>query len=333
MTRQPAQQWQPRVSVVIPTLNEADNLPYVLEKLPADIHEVLVVDGHSQDDTIEVARRLRADAHIVIQSGRGKGNALACGLAAASGDVIVTMDADGSNDPAEIPRFVQALIEGADFVKGTRYADGGGSADITRLRSLGNHVVRHLVNLCYRTSYSDLCYGYAAVWRRCVPALRLGVSSEGGRRFRGDGFEVETLMSIRAAAAGLAVAEVPSFEHARLHGRSNLRPVRDGWRILVLLVLELRLWRRVDRRQRVGAMTSAWPLPPPRTAVNCKQAVRAAMRGAAGRTRAEPGPHGQQFGATGIPAAAHVGELPQSSSSAAPFVSSPPPAEESSGSL
>lgn len=260
MAIQVAGDWpRPRVSVVIPTLNEAHNLPHVLTKLPASIHEVIVVDGHSQDNTVEVARELRPDAHIVMQTGRGKGNALACGFAAASGEVIVTIDADGSNDPAEIPLFVNALVEGADFVKGTRYAKGGGSTDITRVRSLGNHFIRHLVNLCYRTKYSDLCYGYTALWRRCVPALRLNITSAGSRRCRGDGFEVETLISIRAAAAGLAVAEVPSFEHARIYGLSNLHPIRDGWRILILLLTELREWRLAQWRSARATLASTVP--------------------------------------------------------------------------
>lgn len=249
---------RPRVSVVIPTLNEANNLPHVLTRLPADVHEVIVVDGHSKDNTVEVVRQLRSDARIVMQTGQGKGNALACGFAVASGEVIVTIDADGSHDPAEIPRFVKALVEGADFVKGTRYAEGAGSTDITAVRSLGNHFLRHLVNLCYRTKYSDLCYGYMALWRRCVPALRLNVAPARNSRHRGDGFEVETLLGIRAAAAGLAVAEVPSFEHPRIHGISNLHPIQDGWRILVLLLVELQACRTAGRWRSGDAGTPAY---------------------------------------------------------------------------
>src|SRR5581483_9173191 len=128
----------PRVSVVIPTLNEARNLPHVFAKLPADIHEVIVVDGHSVDDTLAVARELRPDVRIVMQTRSGKGNALACGFAEATGDVIAMIDADGSTDPTEIPLFVKALLDGADFAKGTRFARGGGSSDITFLRSAGN---------------------------------------------------------------------------------------------------------------------------------------------------------------------------------------------------
>ena len=135
------QPW-PKVSVVIPTLNEARNLPHVFAKLPAGLHEVIVVDGNSVDDTVATARRLRPDIRIVMQNRSGKGNALACGFAAATGDIIAMVDADGSADPAEIPQFVKALLDGADFAKGTRFADGGGSSDITRLRRIGNRMLQ-----------------------------------------------------------------------------------------------------------------------------------------------------------------------------------------------
>ena len=231
----------PRVSVVIPTLNEARNLPHVLEKLPEDIHEVIIVDGHSVDETLAVAQQLRPGIRIVMQNRRGKGNALACGFAAATGDIIVMVDADGSADPEEIPRFVQALRNGADFAKGTRFGRGGGSDDITRLRALGNRALCAFVNVLYKTNYSDLCYGYNAFWRRIVPVLGIDAvtpPTDGSAPLWGDGFEVETLINIRVARAGLVVTEVPSFEHARIHGVSNLRAASDGMRVLRTILTE-----------------------------------------------------------------------------------------------
>ena len=106
------------MSVVIPTLNEARNLPHVFAELPSDVGEVIIVDGLSTDGTPEVARKLRPDVTIVEQTRRGKGNALMCGFAAARGDMIVMMDADGSTDPAEIPRFVAALTHGRRLRQG-----------------------------------------------------------------------------------------------------------------------------------------------------------------------------------------------------------------------
>jgi glycosyltransferase involved in cell wall biosynthesis len=217
-----------RVSVVVPALNEAENLPYVFARLPPGIHEVILVDGHSTDATVAVARRLRPDVRVLKQTGRGKGNALATGFAACTGDIVVTLDADGSADPAEILRFVAALCAGADFVKGSRFAQGGASSDITPLRRLGNHALNKLVNRLYRTSFTDLCYGYNAFWARCLPYMRVDC----------DGFEVETLVNVRVAKAGLIIHEVPSFEHDRLSGTSNLRAVRDGGRVLRTIVRE-----------------------------------------------------------------------------------------------
>src|SRR5260370_37328300 len=158
----------PRVSVVVPTLNEARNLPYVFSRLRADVHEVIVVDGHSVDDTIAVARQLRPDVRVVEETRRGKGNAIACGFEAATGDVIAMVDADGSTDPSEIPKFVHALLSGAEFAKGTRFAAGGGSSDITRLRRLGNRLLGAVVNLCHGTHYTGLCYGFYVFWPKSV---------------------------------------------------------------------------------------------------------------------------------------------------------------------
>jgi hypothetical protein len=217
----------PSISVVIPTLNEAGNLRSVLGDLPLE-YEVVVVDGHSTDDTVQVARALRPDAHIIHQTGLGKGDALADGFRVASGDVVVTLDADCSAVTSEIPRFVEALVSGADFAKGSRYLVGGGSDDLTRLRSFGNRVLTGLVNLLYRTEYTDLCYGYNAFWRRLVPLLDVDRT----------GFEVETLIALRVASAGLSVTEVPSYERSRGSGVGKLHTFRDGWRVLATIVRE-----------------------------------------------------------------------------------------------
>ncbi|NAZ88525.1 glycosyltransferase family 2 protein, partial [Kineococcus indalonis] len=228
----------PRVSVVVPTYNEAKNLPHVFALLP-EVHEVIVVDGRSVDGTVEAARRLRPDVRVVLQNRRGKGNALACGFAAVTGDVVVMLDADGSADPREIPRFVEALTSGAHFAKGSRFLSGGGSDDITLLRRAGNGVLNRLANTLFRTRYTDLCYGYNAFWASCLPVLELDAAGEAvDERRWGDGFEIETLINTRIAKARLSIREVPSFEHPRLHGESNLNTFRDGVRVLRALVVE-----------------------------------------------------------------------------------------------
>lgn len=211
-----------RVSVVIPALNEAENLPHVLPLIPKDVDEVILVDGRSVDDTIAVAQRLLPSIRIVKQLGRGKGDALRCGFAAATGDIIVMLDADGSTDPAEIPRFVGTLLAGADFAKGSRFLHGGGTADMPYYRALGNMAFVAAVRWLFGGRYSDLCYGYNAFWTSAIHSLNLD----------GDGFEIETMMNVRALRAGLNVVEVPSFEAKRIYGSGRLRTFPDGWRVL-----------------------------------------------------------------------------------------------------
>jgi len=224
-----------KVSLVIPAMNEERNLPHVFALIPDMVDEVILVDGNSTDRTVELAKELRPDIVVVGQTRRGKGNALACGFAACTGDIIVAIDADGSTDPAEIPMFVEAVRAGADYVKGTRFGLGGRSDDITRIRLAGNKVLGGIVNVLFGTKFTDLCYGYNAMRAEALVALDLPplhVEVPEGGRVWGDGFEIETLMNLRAAHAHLKVVEVPSIEAERLHGTSNLNAVSDGLRVL-----------------------------------------------------------------------------------------------------
>ncbi len=214
------------VSVVIPTKNEARNIGWVLERMDPIVDEVIIVDGLSRDDTIGVARAVRPDVVVVEHAVPGKGEAMRAGFAAATGDLVVMLDADGSMDPAEIVRFVEALVDGHDFVKGSRYLPGGGTSDITLLRTMGNSALTQLANLLFGTRYSELCYGYMAFRRSRLEEL--GLTSTG--------FEIETEIVVKAQRAGLAITEVPSFESPRRHGVSNLHTFRDGWRVLRTLL-------------------------------------------------------------------------------------------------
>ena len=235
----------PSVCVLLPTLNEARNLPHLLPRIPPD-YEVVIVDGRSTDGTVAVATALRPLACVVEQNGRGKGDAIVSGLAAAHSEIIVMLDADGSARVEEIPRFLDALLAGADFAKGSRFLGDGGSADITVVRRLGNWVLTRLVNLLFGARYTDLCYGYNAFWADRISDLALDA----------DGFEVETQLNIRACKAGLLVTEVPSFEDKRIHGASNLHAVRDGLRVLRTILRE-----RFGRDARVAHVRRAARLP------------------------------------------------------------------------
>ncbi|MGM9442702.1 glycosyltransferase family 2 protein [Streptomyces murinus] len=237
----------PPVSVVIPAMNEAKNLPYVFKSLPDWIHEVVLVDGNSTDDTVEVARSLWPRLKVVPQRGRGKGDALITGFEACSGDIIVMVDADGSADGGEIVSYVCALVSGADFAKGSRFANGGGTDDMTFVRKLGNWALCTVVNRKFGARYTDLCYGYNAFWRHCLDKIDLDCT----------GFEVETLMNIRVVKAGLRVQEIPSHEYLRIHGTSNLRAVRDGLRVLRVILRERSNRRALRRRVRHSPLLKA----------------------------------------------------------------------------
>ena len=238
----------PTVSVIIPARNEADNLPHVFGTLPPWLDEIILVDGHSVDSTIAVTRALCPRAKVVAQTGWGKGDALLAGFAAATGDIIVMIDADGSTDGAEMIQFVGALVAGADFAKGSRFSGSGGSDDITGVRRCGNRLLSILVNRMFGTQFTDLCYGYNAFWARHLDVIGVDCA----------GFEVETLMNIRAAKAGLKIHEIPSHERSRIFGASNLRAVRDGWRILKVILRE----RFGDVRERRPTGPAA-PVPSP----------------------------------------------------------------------
>ncbi len=234
------------VSVVVPTLNEVDNVVLVLPRIPWWVDEVVLVDGGSTDGTVEAARAVRPDLRVIVDETPGKGAALRTGWRQARGDIVVTIDADGSTDPAEIPAFIGPLLAGADMVKGSRFVHGAGSADIDLLRRAGNKALTRLVRVLYGGRFTDLCYGYNAFWRRVTPVFDAA----------GDGFEIETLMNVRALRHDLKVVEVASFESERIHGQSNLRTFSDGWRVLRTIVLE-----RLRRPPEVALTPAALTLP------------------------------------------------------------------------
>ncbi|WP_268256525.1 glycosyltransferase family 2 protein [Kitasatospora xanthocidica] len=217
-----------RVSLVIPAHNEARNIPWVFEQIPRCVDEVILVDGASSDATVPMARYCLPTVRSVQQRGPGKGNALRTGFAAATGEYVVMMDADGSMWPGEIPHFLHFLDNGFDFVKGSRCIAGGGSLDFTRVRSLGNRALLAVVNKLYDTRLTDLCYGYCAFRRSFLDALDL----------RSTGFEIEAEMVAHALRSGLRIAEVPSLELPRRSGRSHLHAVSDGRRVLRTLIAE-----------------------------------------------------------------------------------------------
>jgi glycosyltransferase involved in cell wall biosynthesis len=239
------------ISVVVPAMNEERNIAWVLERIPPYVDEVLLVDGHSTDDTVGVARQVRPDVRVVAQRGCGKGAAMRTGFEDAVGDYVVVLDADGSMDPGEIDYYVSALDDGYDLVKGSRELPGSGSMDLTPLRRWGNHVLVTTVNVTWGSEFTDLCYGYLAFRRDRLDDLAL----------TGRGFEIEAEITINAMDAGLRIAEVPTVELSRHYGTSHLNAWRDGRRILGFLTrarLSPRSRPVTDRIHKRALTTTPW---------------------------------------------------------------------------
>jgi glycosyltransferase involved in cell wall biosynthesis len=254
--RRPARPAPPAsVSLVIPVRNEARNIAWVLEKVSDDVDEIILVDGNSTDATLTTALSYRPDIRIVPQEGVGKGSALRTGFLAATGDIIVMMDADGSMEPQEIRHYLHFLANGYDFVKGSRFICGGGSLDITPFRRLGNRFLLRVFNVLYDADLTDLCYGFCAFHRRYLEHLDLNAT----------GFEIEAEMTVRAMQVGLRVAEVPSIELPRRTGESNLHAIRDGFRVLGTVLhhnsagVSGRLARAVARRRPAAPAVGTQP--------------------------------------------------------------------------
>ena len=244
------------VSLIVPAMNEERNVEWVLERIPDVVDEVILVDGHSSDATVAVARAAYPGIVVVQQEGKGKGAALRTGFATARGEYIVMIDADGSMDPGEIGRYVDRLRDGCDLVKGSRYVEGGGSSDITVLRSAGNRGLMALVNVLYGARFTDLCYGFCGFRRRGLDQLGLDA----------DGFEIETQIAVRALRAKIEIGEVPTFELPRRYGESNLNTFRDGQRVLRTLLAER--FKRAERRPKPVAGEVAAPSGDPNPAVS-----------------------------------------------------------------
>jgi hypothetical protein len=221
-----------RVSLLIPALNEAQNITLLLNSISKNVPEIrdIIVVDRSVDETAQVARGL--GARVIIQDGVGKGDALRQAFASKfDGDIVVTIDADGSNRTQEIPRLVEAILNGADIAKGSRFMEGGGSTDLSLIRRIGNYVFVSLVNLIWPGNYTDLCYGFLAIRKDALMTLTPHLDSKY--------FEIETEICIEARKLGLKVVEVPSIELKRVYGASKLRGVHDSFRIMRTIFHEL----------------------------------------------------------------------------------------------
>lgn len=219
--------WNFKITVLVCTLDEEGNLPHFLPRIPSWVDEVLLVDGHSQDRTVEVAAQLRPDIRILYQPKQGKGDAVRYGIQQASGDIIVTLDADGTTDPADLRRFVAPLFDGYDFVKGSRFKLGW-PANKPRHRILGNWLITVTFNLLFFRWYTDLCSGYNSFWKKAIERVNLN----------GRDFEDEPLFNCRVSKAGLKVKEVGHVDRGRARGDSKAPAWRQGFGAIRAIVRE-----------------------------------------------------------------------------------------------
>src|SRR5215212_6229288 len=218
------------VSVVIPCLNEADNIEECVRRSQAALDaagilgEVVVADNDSDDGSAELAAA--AGARVVHEPRRGYGSAYLAGFDAARGDYIVMADADLTYDFAEIPRFVEQLEAGAELVMGNRMENIKPGAMPWHHRYIGNPVLTGILNLFFRTGVSDAHCGMRGLRRDVLPKLDL----------RTTGMEFASEMVIRASKESLDIREIPIEYHPRA-GESKLSSFRDGWRHLRFLLV------------------------------------------------------------------------------------------------
>jgi glycosyltransferase involved in cell wall biosynthesis len=216
----------PSITVLTCTLNEEDNLPHILPKIPEWVDEILLVDGHSSDKTVQIAQEIRPEIKVLYQPGKGKGKALRYGMQQATGEIIVTLDADGSTDPEDLPKFIEPLLNGYDFVKGSRFLNGRPIS--SPLRCFGNWLFAWLTNILYRTKYTDVCAGLNAFWVKVFQLIDPDGKSD----------LWEPTISIRLKKRGLRVIEVTQRDNGRIAGKREANPLRQGLRILKIIIGE-----------------------------------------------------------------------------------------------
>jgi glycosyltransferase involved in cell wall biosynthesis len=218
---------QVKISVIIPVLNEAENIGYVLSALPGSLHEVLVVDGGSTDGTVSIAGSLGAT--VIPEHRRGYSRACHTGLLAATGDVVVFLDGDGADDPHHLPEMVAPLLElQADLVLGSRLAGPRDPGAMHWTQWLGNFLAARLFRLLYRLPITDLS-PFRAGWREQILGLNLQEMTYG----------LPTEMIAMAARRGWRIAEIPVSYHRRRGGKSKITGTWRGSFYASTLILRL----------------------------------------------------------------------------------------------
>ena len=228
-----------RVSVIVPCRNEGRNIRPVLEWAAPYADELLVVDGHSNDDTRNIAAEVGAT--FLLDNGKGKGDALRVGIAHASGDVLVFVDADGSHDPRDIPALVQPIIDGnADHVSGSRMLGGSDELHATInqfVRLFGSQVITLSINYSQGVRLTDSQNGFRAI--RADVARSLALESEIPT--------IEQEMVIKTVRSGYRISEVATHEYVRSNGESNFSVLDVWFQFVKSWLYYLFIWRPPKR--------------------------------------------------------------------------------------
>jgi glycosyltransferase involved in cell wall biosynthesis len=216
-----------KISVIIPTYNEAGSIAKTIKEMPEGIIDEIVVVDLSTDGTFEIAQKL--GCKVFKQRGMGFGSAFREGVEHSSGDIVILMDADGSHNPKDIPKLIKRINEGYDCVLASRYTIESHSEDDTLLRSFGNWMITNLVNFLFRVNTTDSLFLYTALRRKAYNKLKL----------ESDGFEYCIEFLVKAYTYKLKLSEVPSIERARFAGRTKVNDLKHGY----ILIKSIFVWR------------------------------------------------------------------------------------------
>ena len=215
----------PKVSVIIPALNEVGSIGAVLNDIPKDrVDEVLVADGGSTDGTVELVTKLGYS--IITQAQKGFGAAIDNGFKQAKGDIVVVLNADGSQNPKDIPKLLDKIDEGYDLVLASRYSPGGGSEEDTFTHFIGNKIFTFLCNMIYKVNVSDVLYFFLAARKEIFEKVKTNCPHAG--------YCVE--LPIKTRRAGFRIGEIPSFEKKRTAGKAKVHTFSTGFKILMTLL-------------------------------------------------------------------------------------------------
>jgi len=219
-----------KTSLLIFTRNEIEGLRFIFDRIPlASVDEVIAIDGHSTDGTVEFLQR--KGIRVVLQTRLGRGNAAIEGIGHCSGECVVFLSSDGNEDPADIPKLIEGLRE-ADIAVASRFMEGGRSDDSDdplRIRKFGNKLVTALINLLWQAHVTDSTNGLRAI--RMAAWAKLAIESPY--------HETEFQMTIRASKLGMKIREIPTTEGKRVGGKRYASTMKMAWTFSKSLLREI----------------------------------------------------------------------------------------------